>query len=55
MQFLTMQEVAAILNVQYSTAMRWARTGYLPAIKIGRIYRISEAALNAFIEEKKAS
>lgn len=55
MGLLTMQEVAERLNVKYSTAMKWARTNYLPASKLGRVYRISEEALNAFIEQKKAS
>lgn len=52
---MTMQEVAERLQIKYSTAMKWARTNYLPAVKLGRVYRIEEAALEEFINRQRAS
>lgn len=42
---LTMRQVAARLNVPESRAYELARHGRLPAVRIGKYVRISEAAL----------
>ena len=44
----TCEEIAERYKVQLATVWEWARTGYLPAIKIGRFYRIRESDLQAF-------
>lgn len=42
---LTTQEAAEILGTDAEKVRRWCRENYLPAVKIGREYRISTAAL----------
>lgn len=42
---LTTQETAELLGTDAEKVRRWCRENYLPAVKIGREYRISTAAL----------
>lgn len=46
---LTLEEAADILRISYSTAKTLAASGELPATKVGRQYRISRRALEAYI------
>ena len=39
-EYLTTKEVAKILQVHLITVQRWIRRGWLPAIRIGRQYRV---------------
>ena len=50
---LTLQEVAKKLNMHYMTIYSWVKSGKLPAIQFGKIYRIDEEVLKKFIEENK--
>ena len=50
---LTLQEVAEKLNMHYMTIYSWVKSGKLPAIQFGKIYRIDEEVLKKFIEENK--
>lgn len=38
--YLTTEEVATTLRVDVETVRRWLRSGQLPAVKQGRVYRI---------------
>lgn len=49
MSMLTTAEAAAVLRESPITTMRRCTRGQLPAKKIGREWRISEAALEAFL------
>ncbi len=51
--FLTLEEAAQRLGVEYKTVYRLVRSGELPAGKIGRIYRIRESDLEAYFEQQK--
>jgi len=51
-EFLTAQEVAKELRVHYKTVVRWITTGYLPAMKVGRHYRISREAYQEFLRKQ---
>ncbi len=51
--FLSIQEAADILNVQYKTVYRLVRDGELPAARIRRIYRIKYEDLLAYFEAQK--
>lgn len=52
-RFLTMEEAAERLGVEYKTVYRLVRTGDLPAGKVGRIYRIREDDLLAYFDRQK--
>jgi len=52
-EFLTLEEAAERLGVEYKTIYRLVRSGDLPAGKIGRIYRIRQEDLDAFFERQK--
>jgi excisionase family DNA binding protein len=49
---LTTQEAADLLGSTADKVRRWCREEYLPAVKIGRSYRISAAALIDWWEEQ---
>lgn len=47
--WLTMREVAKILGVSYPTIARMVQQGKIPAVKVGRQYRISPEQVKRFI------
>ena len=49
-EVLTAEEVAAYLHVRTITVYRWCREGRLPCVKMGRVWRIRRAALDAFLD-----
>jgi excisionase family DNA binding protein len=48
-QYVTLNELATILNVEYRTARKYVRTNKLKAIKCGGQYRIYEEELRRFL------
>lgn len=52
-ELYTCQQVAKRYKVEVLTVWDWIRKKKLPAIKIGRDYRISEADLMAFEEARR--
>jgi len=48
-ELLTPDEAAAYLKVPVVTVWRWCRQGTLPAVKIGKYWRVDKAALARFI------
>lgn len=48
-QLFTADEVAAYLRVDRNTVYIWCRRGDLPAIKVGKEWRITESDLEAFL------
>lgn len=51
MDFLTIQEVAEILKVHTNTAYKLCREGTLPAVKIGKEWRVDREKLGRFMEQ----
>lgn len=51
MNFLTLDEVAALLSLSRSTVYRLVRIGDIPCYKFGRRYRIREDQLAEYLEE----
>jgi len=51
MIFLTPQEVAEILNINYQTVLKYIKEGKLKAMSLNKGYRIKEEDLDKFIEE----
>lgn len=49
-EMLTPQEVADYLKVSVETVWRWCRTDTLPAVKIGKYWRIPRDELETFIK-----
>lgn len=48
-RFLTVAEVAAIMRVSKMTVYRLIHAGDLPAVKVGRSYRVPERAVHDFL------
>jgi excisionase family DNA binding protein len=53
-EMLTPQEVAAYLKVPLQTIWRWCREGTVPAVKIGRYWRVPSNDLAAFIAARRS-
>jgi len=49
----TAKEVANLLKLNTLTIYDYIRNGKLPAVKLGKNYRISEEDLNKFIKKHK--
>ena len=52
-KLLSIEEVAEILGLEYKTIYRLIRGGELPAARVGRVYRVSRADLEAYLERQK--
>lgn len=53
-EYLTIEEAAAKLKVNKITIYRMARKGQLPAVKFGKIWRISNKKLSELFDKKVA-
>ena len=49
---LTVAEVAAGMRVSNMTIYRLIKSGELPAVRVGKGYRIRESELQRFLEER---
>lgn len=47
----TIEEVSEKLRVAYLTVYRWIKAGKLEALKAGRQYRITQQALDRFLNQ----
>ena len=52
-EYMSLEEVADMLGVTYQLVYKLARSGELPAVRLGKLYRVSRADLNAYLEDKK--
>jgi excisionase family DNA binding protein len=48
-RYLTVEEVAEFVRVSRMTVYRWIRSGDLPAVRVGRSFRIPQDGLDAFL------
>jgi excisionase family DNA binding protein len=48
-QYLTVAEVAAILRVSTMTVYRLIKSGDLPAVRVGKSYRLSEDEVDRYL------
>lgn len=55
MNYLTPEEIAAKLRVDISTVRRWIKLGQLPALRVGRQYRVEEPAYEAFLKSREVT
>jgi excisionase family DNA binding protein len=49
---LTVSEVASAMRVSNMTVYRLIRSGELPAVRVGKSYRIREGELERFLDER---
>ena len=49
-QFLTVAEVAAMMRVSKMTVYRLVHAGELPAVRVGRSFRVPEVAVHGYLE-----
>jgi excisionase family DNA binding protein len=50
-KLLTPPQVAQQLQVNERTVTQWLRRGHLRGLKIGKVWRVSERDLQAFLEQ----
>jgi excisionase family DNA binding protein len=50
-KFLTVAEVAAIMRVSKMTVYRLVHAGDLPAVRVGRSFRVPEQAVHDYLRE----
>ena len=48
----TTEQIAGILQIHPLTVLKYIKSGQLKAIKLGRVYRIRESALQAFLKQE---
>src|SRR5215216_4658708 len=53
-KFLTTDQVAKRLNLHQNTVIRYIHSGKLPAVKVGKSYRIKESVIEALGGEEAA-
>ena len=49
-KFLTVAEVAALMRVSKMTVYRMVHAGELPAIRVGRSFRVPEQAVHDYLK-----
>lgn len=49
-KFLTIAEVAAMMRVSKMTVYRIVHSGELPAVRVGRSFRVTEKDVNEYIQ-----
>jgi excisionase family DNA binding protein len=50
-RFLTVAEVASVMRVSTMTVYRLVHSGELPAIRVGRSFRVPEQAVHDYLRE----
>ncbi len=54
-EFLSLEEVADLMGVTYQLIYRLVRSGELPAVRLGKLYRVSNQDLRAYLEKSKSA
>ena len=50
-RFLTVAEVAAVMRVSKMTVYRLVHSGELPAVRVGRSFRVPEQAVQEYLRD----
>jgi excisionase family DNA binding protein len=53
-EFFSLEEVADKLGVTYQLIYRLVRSGELPAVRLGKLYRVPSAALESYLQTNMA-
>ncbi len=51
-RFLTVQEVADLMRVSSMTIYRLIKAGELPAVRVGRSFRVRDTDVDAYLESR---
>ncbi|MBR2425296.1 MAG: helix-turn-helix domain-containing protein, partial [Lentisphaeria bacterium] len=51
-KFYSLEEVADLFGVNYQLVYKLVKTGELPSVRIGKIYRISEPQLKEYMDRQ---
>lgn len=51
--YMSLEEVADMLGVTYQLIYRLVRAGELPAVRLGKLYRVSGSDLERYLERNK--
>lgn len=51
MTFMTVAEVAAVMRVSKMTVYRLVHSGELPAVRVGRSFRVPQQAVDEFLDD----
>ncbi len=54
-EYKSLEEVAEMLGVTYQLIYRLVRSGELPAVRLGKLYRVSRSDLDAYLERSKGA
>jgi len=54
-EYKSLEEVADMLGVTYQLIYRLVRSGELPAVRLGKLYRVSSSDLDRYLERSKQS
>ncbi len=52
-RLLTVDEVAAWLQVKPRTIYQWVHEGYIPVIKLGSLVRFDQASITAWVKKRE--
>jgi excisionase family DNA binding protein len=50
-RFLTVAEVAAVMRVSKMTVYRLVHSGELPAVRVGRSFRVLDSAVQSYLRD----
>jgi len=53
--YYTTEEIAKMLSIHVATVRRWIREGKLPAILLGKSYRVTKQDLRQFLEDRRTN
>ena len=53
--YMSLEEVAELMGVTYQLIYRLVRSGELPAVRLGKLYRVSRTDLEAYLERSKCA
>lgn len=52
-EYMSLEDVADMLGVTYQLIYRLVRAGDLPAVRLGKLYRVSRVDLDRYLESNK--
>ena len=54
-EYMGLDDVASLLGVTYLTIYRLVRAGDLPAVRLGKLYRVSRTDLERYLERNRTT